>query len=525
MATIAPPEPPGSLPPPLGPRGTGRWMWRQLTSMRTALLLLFTLAVAAVPGSLIPQRPVDPIAVNTFKNRYPTLAEWYERFGMFEVFSSPWFSAIYLLLMVSLVGCLVPRSKVYLKAIRSRPPAAPRHLDRLPESVTFTLDAAPDQVLATATAALRSRRFRLQPAPDGTSVAAERGYLRDTGNLLFHLALVAVLIGVGWGHLFGFRGSALVIEGGGFANTVTQYDNLRTGARFDLDDLPPYSFTLADFTARYEVEGPARGAPREFVAAIDYVAAPGKPAQRREIRVNHPLHVDKAKLFLGPHGYAPVVTVRDGSGAVAFSGPVAFLPVDPVGLSSRGVVKVPDAKPVQLGFQGFFLPSAAIDEELGPFSTFPAPLNPRLVLNVWSGDLGLDSGVPQSVYRLETAKMTQFTTGAGADERPLTSSLAVNDRMDLPGGGSITFDGYREWVVLQIVDTPGRALALAGGIAAIVGLLGSLFVRPRRLWVRAEHDEDGRTVVAVGALARSDGADLATDVERVREAIVDGSTT
>ncbi len=520
MATIAPPEQPPVVPPPLGPRGSARWAWRQLTSMRTALLLLFTLAVASVPGSLIPQRPVDPLAVSLFRQRYPTLSAWYDRFGMFEVFSSPWFSAIYLLLMISLVGCLVPRSKVYLQAIRSKPPAAPRHLSRLPEHTRLVLDASPKDVLDAAEKSLRSRRFRLRRASDGSSLAAERGYLRDTGNLLFHMSLVAVLIGVGYGHLYGFKGTTLVVEGAGFANTVTQYDNLRTGGRFDLDDLPPFSFTLTDFNARYEVDGPARGAPRDFKATVDYVSAPGKPAQRKDIRVNHPLHIAGGKLFLGPHGYAPVVTVRDGAGEVVFSGAVPFLPVDPVGLTSRGVIKVPDAKPTQIGFQGFFLPSAALDLELGPFSSFPAPLNPRLVMNAWSGDLGLDQGFPQSVYRLDTAKMTQYKIGAGEDERPMTANMKLGDSMTLPDGlGSLTFDGYKEWVVLQIVDSPGRGLALAGGIAAILGLLGSLFVRPRRLWVRAIADENGRTVVDVGALARSDGADLATDVERVREAI------
>ena len=37
-------------------------LWRRLTSMRTALILLFLLAVAAVPGSLLPQRNLNPSA-------------------------------------------------------------------------------------------------------------------------------------------------------------------------------------------------------------------------------------------------------------------------------------------------------------------------------------------------------------------------------------------------------------------------------------------------------------------------------
>ena len=76
---------------------------------------------AAIPGSLIPQQGVDPVAVADFRNRQPGLSEWYDRASLFSVFTSPWFSAIYLLLMVSLIGCLVPRTRVYLRAVRARP--------------------------------------------------------------------------------------------------------------------------------------------------------------------------------------------------------------------------------------------------------------------------------------------------------------------------------------------------------------------------------------------------------------------
>jgi cytochrome c biogenesis protein len=512
-------EEPTAVPPPLGPVATLRWAWRQLTSMRTALFLLFLLAVAAIPGSLIPQKPVDPIAVGQFHTRHPGLARWYERLSLFEVFSSPWFSAIYLLLMISLVGCVVPRSKVYLAAVRARPPAAPRYLDRLPENTRVHSDLTVDQVLDACAGSLRKRRFRVDRHGDGT-VSAERGYLRDTGNLVFHLSLVVVLVGIAYGHLYGFKGSALVVEGEGFANTITQYDNVHAGPRYDVDHLPPFALTLDQFNARYQSDGQQIGAARSFSADVSYTPAPGEPTQHKVIKVNHPLHAGNTKVYLGPHGYAPVVTVRDGGGSVVFSGPVPFLPTDPVGLSSRGVVKVPDAQPTQLGFQGFFLPTAARDTVRGLFSLFPAPKNPRLVLNAWTGDLGLDDGVPQSVYRLNTEHMTQVRATLDASAPATTAALAIGETMNLPRGlGSLTFDGYRQWVVLQLADDPGRRLTLLGAALAILGLLGSLFVRPRRLWVRATADGAGRTVVDVGALARSDGPDLAADVAGVVDAV------
>ena len=58
----------------LRPLEFGRWAWRQLTSMRTALLLLLLLAIAAVPGSFIPQRGVDARAVQAYYLDHPKLA-------------------------------------------------------------------------------------------------------------------------------------------------------------------------------------------------------------------------------------------------------------------------------------------------------------------------------------------------------------------------------------------------------------------------------------------------------------------
>ena len=501
-----------------GLRDAGRWAWRRLTSMTTALILLFLLALAAIPGSLVPQRPVDPVAVVTFRSNHRSLARWYDRFGLFDVFASPWFSAIYLLLMISLVGCVIPRVRVYLRAVRSTPPPAPARLERLQASDSRVMAGTPEDVVASAAAALRARRYRVSIAEDGTSVAGQRGYLREAGNLVFHLSLIVVLVGIALGHLYGLRGSALVVEGEGFADTQTQFDNLRAGPMVDLNNLPPFSVQLDDFTARYQETGNQQGAARDFEARVTYRPSPSAPPQQRVIRVNQPLQASGARLFLGPHGYAPVITVRDGSGSIAYQGPVPFLPMDPVGLGSRGVIKVPDARPQQLGFQGFFLPTAALDLRRGPFSMFPAARNPRLILNAWAGDLGLDQGIPQSVYRLDTRAMRQIMTGK-TGSTPASAALAVGDTWTLPGGrGSLTFDGYREWVVLQINNDPGKLIALAGAAVALASLVITLTVRPRRIWVRA-HPDGEHTRVVVGALARTDGVDLTADIAEVLSAM------
>ena len=104
---------PGSASPAGGAYGLAgwlKWAWRQLTSMRIALVLLFLLALGSVPGSMLPQQGSDPAAVQQYFTSHPSLAPLLNHLGLFNVFGAPWFAAIYLLLFASLVGCVVPRT-------------------------------------------------------------------------------------------------------------------------------------------------------------------------------------------------------------------------------------------------------------------------------------------------------------------------------------------------------------------------------------------------------------------------------
>src|SRR4051794_22583210 len=150
-----------------------RWMWRQLTSMRIALILLLLLALAAVPGSLVPQERVDSLKASQWKEQHDTLAPIYDRLGIFNVYGSPWFGAIYVLLVISLLGCIIPRTFVYARGLRAQPPAAPRNLLRLPSHASYTTAEPADVVLERARALLRRKRYRLRRASQDAAVSAE----------------------------------------------------------------------------------------------------------------------------------------------------------------------------------------------------------------------------------------------------------------------------------------------------------------------------------------------------------------
>jgi len=543
--------------PKLGFVGWLRFAWRQLTSMRTALLLLLLLAIAAVPGSLVPQRSSDPNGVTQYFADNPDLAPVLDGFQMFDVYTSAWFSAVYLLLFVSLIGCVIPRTKHHFDALRARPPRTPVRLSRLAgyterplelagrvaaepriETASGDLDTrspaasatrstadAADAAIDAAAKQLRQAGCRVEryDLRGEASVSAERGYLRETGNLVFHTALIGVLVAVGIGGGFGFAGQRVVVEGQSFVNTLAAYDSFNPGRFFDDTTLDPYRLSLEELDAVYETQNQdAIGQPIDFTAKVS-VQGKGGESEPGVVKVNQPLRVHGTDVFLLGNGYAPTITVRNPEGEVVWTDAVPFLPQD-ANLTSIGVVKVPDGLAEQLGMIGFFYPTQSTLSSGAFTSNYPDLIYPVLTLNVYAGDLGIDGGTPTSVYTLDPSSMQQLTGGStGVD----SIELMPGETTELPNGlGSVTFEdvspdaadpdaaavdyshSVSRFASFDIHEDPSQGWVLVFAVLIIAGLLVSLFVPRRRIWVKAARRPDGTVVLEYAGLARGEDPGL-----------------
>ncbi|HJB09743.1 MAG TPA: cytochrome c biogenesis protein ResB [Candidatus Brachybacterium merdavium] len=505
--------------PALGLRGTLLFLWRQLTSMQTALILLMLLAIAAVPGSLYPQRSVNPGLTDQYLAEHGRWGEILDTLGFFEVFSSPWFSAIYLLLFISLIGCIVPRIGVHLRQLRSKPPRTPSRLSRFTGYTRTELPAGDaEPLLAAAHRALRRSRYRTDRTaqPGGGSVSAERGLLRESGNLLFHIALVGVLVCVAGGHLTSYRGQITVVEGAGFSNSLTQYDSFEPGPWFDSSQLPPFQFTLEEFRASYgDGSTPESfGEPLSFEADV-LVTTPGEEQFAQTLQVNKPLTVDGASMYLLGNGYAPELTLTDPEGTVVAEGPLITIPMGDMGYTSQLVLKAPDAQPEQTAVVGFFLPTGVIDEQ-GPHSEYPDLVRPEIAVTAYHGDLGLDEGVPRNAYEVDISELEAVT---GEDGNPVLIRLAPGEEYELPDGSVLALDGVSRYAAFDIAHDPFEVWVLVSALAAVAGLVASLFVPRRRVWVRVT-EQAGGLVLEVAGLARSDDPALESDVQALADRLV-----
>lgn len=524
----------GITQPTLGFVGWMRWGWRQLTSMRTALVLLLLLAIASIPGSIVPQRTADPNGVTQWRTDNPDAYPVLDALQLFDVYTSVWFSAIYILLFISLIGCVIPRTKHHWQAMRSRPPRTPVRLSRLDDHAETVVpldpgvdaEAAAAEVVELAQTQLRSSGYRVERY-DGAgtaSVSAERGYLRETGNLVFHGALVGVLLSVGIGGGLTYTGQTVITEGDSFVNSVgLGYTSFNPGRFVDVENLAPYALTLDRFDVSYTALGQAgQGQAGDFAAHLT-ITEPGQENRAGVVRVNHPLELAGDRVYLMGNGYAPTITVRNAAGDVVFREDVEFLPQDG-NMTSLGVVKVPDGMtegdaPVQMGLVGFFYPTAADLHSGALTSAFGDLLNPLLTLDVYVGDLGIDDGTPRSVYALDTGDMDQLT-GRAIDVDSL--ELAPGDTVDLPDGlGTVTFEDahdagaaeeVKRYVSLSVHRDVGAPFVLVFAVLALAGLLAALFIPRRRMWVKAtpEDGPDGPVLrVEYAGLARGEDPAIA----------------
>lgn len=469
----------------LGVLGFLRWVWRTLTTMRTALYLLLLLAIAAIPGSMFPQRGTNAARVNEFLNEHPGIAPVLDRLSMFDVYGSPWFASVYLLLMVSLIGCIIPRMRQHALTLRAQPPAAPRNFSALPHHDEFEVVSAA-AALDRSEAWLRKRRFRVRRGDDW--LAAEKGFSRETGNLLFHLSILLVLVGVAIGAFNGYRGQVIVKEGNAFSNVLAQYDSFVPGSRLDPRGLQPFWLRLDRFDVTWDQTVNGATQPKDFRAYVTVRDSPSSPERNVVVEVNEPVSMNGASMFLVGHGYAIHLRVKDKSGRVVFDDSTVFLPRDR-NFTSDGVVKIPDMTP-QLGLQAIFAPTAEVDAT-GPHSTYPDPTKPALFMSAWSGDLGLDAGTPQNVYRLDTAGLRRI----GLEE------LQPGESWNLPVG-SVEFVGIERYATFNVNYDPGMGVALAGAVLLLFGLVLMLFVQRRRYWIRGRMEPDGKVVMEVAALTK-----------------------
>jgi cytochrome c biogenesis protein len=452
--------------------------------MRTALILLLLVALGSVAGSLVPQAVNSPARVAALYRDRPLLARVYGALGLFDVYGSWWFTLLYVLLLISLASCLLPRSRALLRNLGQR--AQPlRDIGGLRHFASGVVSDPPERALERARRVLRRRRFRVS-GPDAATggLAAEKGMAREVGSLVFHWSFFLLLLGVAYGKGTGFTGVATVIEGQTWTEAHAGYDVPPREGRFFGESMHAgFQIRVRDFDVTYRESG----LPMEFVSRVDLLDG-GRTVRTDEIRVNDPLGYRGVKVYQSGYGWAPVIEVRQ-DGRLLASGPVVFVTDDPRDqrVPWTGVVKLPSLRP-QVGMELRLLP----DPEA---FLLGAPMlearRPFLAYTAYRGDLRLTSA--QSVFSLDETGLVEWKRGG----------IGEGEAARLPGGLEITFPELRQYTQFVVKRDPGVGIVLWSAVLLLGALLPALYSSRRRVWVRVEAEGDGsRLEVAGFALQR-----------------------
>ena len=514
--------------------------WHWLTSMRTALALLFLLALAAIPGALLPQRSLNETNVNDYLASNGRLAEIYDKLMLFDVFQSPWFVAIFVLLIISLIGCIIPRSVDHWKAYRTPPTKAPKYLH-----MEGTVEHSFAEVRATTLGQLKRWHVKETSAAEDRagvySISAERGYGRELANLIFHLALVAMMLTMVAGRIVYYEGHTIVVtesqaesalpvnQSKEFCNTsASNFDSFRAGALFDGTGLTPFCFVAHNFYADYLANGQAE----MFTSDISYalgedVTSDPETWTDYQLQVNHPLRIAGDRVYLQGHGFAPQFTVTwpDGESRTQM---LQWQPTDPTFFLSSGVMRFdppagmyPDLyerRQNQIAIQGLFAPTAEWAGDNGELlqSGYPAMRDPAVAIDVYRGDAGLDTGRGQSIFELDPSLIH-----SGQLQRIERVNLEKGESVTLDDGTTVTFDGAAEFANYQISHDPFQNWVLVSTLVMLGSLVGSLVIKRRRIFIRLEQLADGTTRVELGGLARTDRAGWGPEFDRIARGILE----
>ncbi|PAT13922.1 cytochrome C biogenesis protein ResB [Corynebacterium sp. NML 120412] len=519
-----------------------RKTWHWLTSMRTALVLLFLLSLASIPGALLPQRNVSESLVQDYLDANPTMGPIYDRLQLFDVFSSSWFVAIVTLLMISLVGCIIPRSMDHWRAYRATPTRAPRYLSRMPMHAQATVDVGQDEVEAKVRRLLKRWHVAAySPEEDraGTfSLAAERGYTRELMNLLFHVGIVGMIVAFAAGRMVFYEGQVIVVtnsesqyavpveQSTEFCNTSpANFDVFRAGPLFDGTGLTPFCIDAHNFRAEYLNSGQANGFWSD-VSYTDDLTAPKDSWQETTLAVNHPLRIHGDRVYLQGHGFAPQVTVTWPNGETRTQ-MMQFRPTDTQTFLSSGVMRfdppagmfpdLADRRQNQIALEGNFAPTAQWGGQDGETlqSSFPSMDDPALSMDIYRGDAGLDSGRPQNIFVLD-----QMLIAEGQLQKLERVNLTPGEEITVDGGIKVRFDGAAEYANYQISRDPTQVWALVTTVIMLAALAGSLTIKRRRVWVRLAPVAGGGTAVEIAGLARTDRAGWGPEFSELVEEIL-----
>ncbi|MBW3084821.1 Cytochrome c biogenesis protein CcsB [Austwickia sp. TVS 96-490-7B] len=421
---------------------------------KTGLGLILAMAVLTLIGTVVEQAPDgvkdDPQAwaswVSSLRPRYGGWTGFLAITGMLDIFGSIWLIAVTLLLAISIIACTCHRvPQLWRRAVHPHVHVTDGFFEHAGLRDQVVMSLPPQDALDRVRALFRSRRYRVLEDPRGPGLNLYADHFRwaPFGTALAHAGFVIVLLGVLISNLYGFKEPALPVA---------------VGTTADVGHGTGLSVRAEAFTDKYTEQG----RPLDYFSDV-VLFKDGAQVGAQTVRVNSPLRYDGVAVHQASYGIAAAVTAKDQAGATVFSGAVPLAWQSEDKRRSIGKVKLPGK---DMTLYVVSAASGAVDREIG------------------AGQVLLE------LYR------------SGSQE-PSASQIVSQGKSEKIDELSVTFERERQYTGLMIVKDPGAWWVWAGSVCMVIGLVMTMCVHHRRMWVRVTAAEDGSgSVVRIAAPER-----------------------
>lgn len=435
-------------------------LWRLLTSMRFALVLILVIALLSLVGTILVQAPTGALAdadakrdwLNQVRPKYGGWTNVLDGLGFFSMFQSIWYKGLVAILTASLLACTAHRIPGVMRVVnRPHIKVGERFFDHAPQHERMAVRGEAAALTDTVAGVFRKHGFRTLVEEDSVvHFYGDRYRISQFAGLVGHLSLVVIFAGVMAGSIWGFRDNNFTVAEGSTVAVPTS---------------DGFAVKLVSFEDAWYTD---TGAPADYASDL-VLLKDGTEVARQTVRVNAPLRYDGLSFYQSYYGPAVAMTVAGADGKELYKG------------------GVPLAWTTEEG-----------DRRIGSFSV------PGQDLTIW---VIATSGSDDPLIRPGQTAVEVYngTTGATVDSKTIDQNTPT-----AVGGLTVTFDRELQFTGLTIARDPGTILVWIGSLLLVAGFSIRMFLPFRRVWGRLVMGADGRGTLAIAAPGSQDiGSDKA----------------
>jgi cytochrome c biogenesis protein len=267
-------------------------IWNFFASIQLTIVLLLSLAISSIVGTLIPQN-ADP------REYLKAFGEFYFRFfhalDLFDMYHSWWFQLLLLMLVLNIIVCSIDRLSANRKILLVRRPKFTFGRFKNAKFDKGVSLSRPPEKIEKRCQAFWQRKFghvQFDTTENGFRLFGEKGRWTRFGVYVVHLSVVILLIGGMIGSLFGFEGFVNLAPG----DATSQIRLRQSNQVLDLG----FTVRCDDFIVSFH----ENGAPELFQSSLAIVED-GETVVEKDIIVNDPLRYKGVNFYQASYGPLP----------------------------------------------------------------------------------------------------------------------------------------------------------------------------------------------------------------------------